>query len=94
MAAETIYLRGEGGGIHELDLPLPEGIAERYSKGLLTRVNADGSPYGDDAQAEVERPTKSDPKADWVRWAVAQGADAEEADGMTKADLVEHYGAE
>lgn len=93
MAAETIFLRGEGGGVHELDLPLPEGIAERYSKGLLTRVNADGSPYEGDTKAEVERPAKSGSRADWVRWAVSQGADAEEADGMTKADLVEHYGA-
>lgn len=43
--AETIHVRGEGGAIFAMDLPLPEGIAERYERGLLVRVNADGSPY-------------------------------------------------
>ena len=43
--AETIYVRGEGGAVIAMDLPLPEGIAERYERGLLRRVNPDGSPY-------------------------------------------------
>lgn len=42
--AETIHLRGEGGHIFAMDLPLPEGIAERYERGLLVRVNPDGAP--------------------------------------------------
>ncbi|MFJ2707847.1 hypothetical protein ACIO3R_32305 [Streptomyces sp. NPDC087428] len=43
--AETIHVRGEGGHIFAMDLPLPEGITDRYERGLLVRVNADGSPY-------------------------------------------------
>ncbi|MEV7584395.1 hypothetical protein [Streptomyces erythrochromogenes] len=43
--AETIYVRGEGGAIIAMDLPLPEGIAERYERGQLPRVHSDGSPY-------------------------------------------------
>ncbi|MEU6295013.1 hypothetical protein [Streptomyces erythrochromogenes] len=43
--AETIYVRGEGGAIIAMDLPLPEGIAERYERGQLARVHSDGSPY-------------------------------------------------
>lgn len=43
--AETIHIRGEGGHIFAMDLPLPEGIAERYERGLLARVSADGSPF-------------------------------------------------
>lgn len=43
--AETIYVRGEGGAVIAMDLPLPEGIAERYERGQLRRVNPDGSPY-------------------------------------------------
>ncbi|MFG2670492.1 hypothetical protein [Streptomyces sp. NPDC048445] len=43
--AETIHVRGEGGHIFAMDLPLPEGIADRYERGLLVRVNTDGSPY-------------------------------------------------
>lgn len=43
--AETIYVRGEGGAVIAMDLPLPDGIAQRYERGLIKRVNADGSPY-------------------------------------------------
>ncbi|MGW2044643.1 hypothetical protein ACWCPF_05600 [Streptomyces sp. NPDC001858] len=43
--AETIYVRGEGGGIFAMDLPLPEGIQERLDRGAIQRVNTDGSPY-------------------------------------------------
>lgn len=103
---ETIYLRGEGGGIHAMDLPLPESIAERLTKGMLQRVNKDGTPYrepgpGPEADKEPEAPTPTLPtaepaktahKAEWVGWAVRQGATPEDADGMTKADLIERYG--
>lgn len=43
--AETIHVRGEGGQTIEMDLPLPEPIADRLAKGQLRRVNPDGSPY-------------------------------------------------
>ncbi|MFC8429911.1 hypothetical protein [Streptomyces sp. NPDC057253] len=108
--AETIYVRGEGGGIHAMDLPLPEPIEERLRKGMLQRVNEDGSPYTEAADDEptgagkvpepgtqvqglpLTEPSKTAVKADWVGWAVVKGANAEEADGMTKADLIEKYG--
>lgn len=90
--AETIYLRGEGGGIHAMDLPLPEPIQERVTKGMLQRVNEDGSPYREPDPVEPTEPAKAASKAEWVGWAVAQGATPEDADGMTKADLVEKYG--
>lgn len=114
--AETIYIRGEGGGIHAMDLPLPEPIEERLLKGMLRRVNKDGTPYIEppaepDEDPEqttgagqvptpgqqvtgppLTEPGKNASKADWVGWAVVNGADAEEADGMTKADLIEKYG--
>jgi hypothetical protein len=97
--AETIYLLGEGGGIHAMDLPLPEPIADRLAKGLLRRVNEDGTPYVEQADDGVptpptEQPAKTAPKAAWVGWAAAQGADPEEAEGMTKADLIELYGGD
>ncbi|MFJ4987900.1 hypothetical protein ACIP9H_29365 [Streptomyces sp. NPDC088732] len=43
--AKTIYVRGEGGAIIAMDLPLPESIQERYERGLIQRVHSDGSPY-------------------------------------------------
>lgn len=111
--AETIYLRGEGGGIHAMDLPLPEPIEERLRKGMLQRVNEDGTPYvepvkdPDESGGDVGKvpaagqqvpglplaePAKTANKAEWVGWAVVKGATPEEADGMTKADLIEKYG--
>lgn len=96
--AETIYVRGEGGGIHPMDLPLPEPIADRMAKGVLRRVNADGSPYvegGPDTPAPpAEQPPQSAAKALWVGWAIANGADADEAEAMTKQDLIDAYGGE
>lgn len=50
--AETIHLRGEGGHIFTMDLPLPEGIAERYERGLLVRVDPDGAPAAPAAVAD------------------------------------------
>jgi hypothetical protein len=101
--AETIYLRGEGGGIHAMDLPLPEAIQERLTKGMLQRVNEDGTPYVEEPPEPSEdtakvpappltEPSKTANKPEWVGWAVVKGADPEEADGMTKADLIEKYG--
>ncbi|MFF0426905.1 hypothetical protein ACFYUJ_21135 [Streptomyces sp. NPDC004520] len=43
--AKTIHVRGEGGAVIAMDLPLAEGIQERFDRGLIQRVNADGSPY-------------------------------------------------
>ncbi|MFD0405015.1 hypothetical protein [Kitasatospora sp. NPDC127116] len=95
---DTIHVRGEGGAVIAMDLPLHEAIAHRLATGQLQRVSEDGSPYteGDDdvPSTPTKQPAKTDPKALWVGWAVAQGADPDEADGMTKNDLIEAYGAE
>lgn len=101
--ADTIFVRGEGGSVFEMDLPLPEGIAQRMEKGLIKRVQADGSDWLVPAAVPVEpevpapptvRPAASASKAAWVGWAVVQGIDPEEAEAMTKADLVELLGGE
>lgn len=39
-----------------------------------------------------ERPAVADRKSDWVDFAVSQGAARAEAEGLTKAELVELYG--
>lgn len=61
--AETIHVRGEGGHIFAMDLPLPEGIADRYERGLLVRVNEDGSPHAG-APASAPTPVPQDPDAE------------------------------
>lgn len=94
--AETQYFLGEGGVVWAHDLPLSEPIAEKVTKGYLRRVHSDGSPWTDEQgkpPATEPRPAVNAPKADWVGYAVrSHGVEPDEADGMTKADLVEKYG--
>lgn len=97
-ATETAYFRGQGGAIHAMDLPLPEVMAEQVTKGYLVRVTADGTPYAepaDDGQepAPPPRPAQSAAKAEWVGYAVrAHGATPDDAEAMTKQDLIDTYG--
>jgi hypothetical protein len=44
------------------------------------------------AEEPTAPPAQSAAKAEWVRWAVVCGASTEEAEAMTKADLIEKYG--
>ena len=98
--AETIYVRGEGGAIFVMDLPLPEAIADRLDKGQIKRVDSDGSPYSGAGRAaeqgsaltegSVPRPGARAGKDDWVLWAAAvHGLSTEDAEAMTKAQLQE-----
>lgn len=45
-----------------------------------------------DEPPATDKPAASDRKTDWVDWAVTQGADRDDAEAATKADLVEKYG--
>lgn len=47
-----------------------------------------------DGEEYVNQPAKSAVKEAWIEWAVASGANREEAEAMTKADLIETYGQE
>lgn len=102
---ESIHVRGEGGVIWEMDLPLPEGVAQRLAKDDLVRVHADGSRYeepepeGPGAPSDpdpfaTKRPADSASKKDWVVYAVSKGATVNDAEGLTKAELIELYGQE
>ena len=96
----TAWYRGEGGSVMQMDLPLPEGIAQRVKAGAIVRVaGPDGAPY---APAEGDAPAPAPPttrpldsalKADWVAWAVACGADYETVTGATRHDLIDKYGS-
>lgn len=98
---QTIHVRGEGGAVIAMDLPLPEGIAERFERGQLVRVHADGSPYhgppvpaaaqgSELTEGLVPRPNARAGKDDWVLWAMAVHALPEAtAEAMTKAQLQE-----
>ncbi|PRB01757.1 hypothetical protein [Microbacterium sp. MYb64] len=89
-----IFVRGEGGTVFKLDLPLHETIEQRLHRGYLTRVaNADGGVYtGEDAGTVTSRPALTALKPDWVSWAVVQGMTPDDAEALTKTDLIERFG--
>lgn len=94
---ETGFFRGAGGGAFELSLPLSENMRNQEIRGELVRVNPDGSPYEahgamDLTAGEIRRPGVNAPKNEWVGYAVSQGMSVDDADAMTKADLIEKYG--
>ncbi|PCN47005.1 hypothetical protein Csp2054_14275 [Curtobacterium sp. 'Ferrero'] len=100
---DTIHILGEGGGVFELSLPLHETIADKLKKGIVRRVNADGSPFDEHARPTgVEpadtRPTVRASKDDWVAWSVAESErrgtpiTIDDAQALTKDQLIEAYG--
>lgn len=54
MAADTWYIKGEGGAVIPMVPPLPEGITARLRSGALQRVTADGARWVADAPAAAE----------------------------------------
>lgn len=54
---ETGFFRGEGGTVWEMDLPLSGYAAANCEKGLLRRVNPDGSDW-EDPTVDVVVPVK------------------------------------
>ncbi|CAL9480289.1 hypothetical protein SUDANB99_03068 [Streptomyces sp. enrichment culture] len=49
-------------------------------------------PNDDNGPDDIERPARSASKAEWVAYAVAQGADQDDAEQSTKDALIERYG--
>lgn len=58
--AESWFMRGEGGSIILMDLPLPEAIQQRVDAGMIVRVNADGSPWYDSDPELAPEPVSDD----------------------------------
>lgn len=100
---EQMWIRGENGALHCMDVPLPPGIQHRLDRGDLTRVNEDGSPWHEPGEEVLEPPRgdlppdapplpkRTENRAVWTEFAVSQGMDRETAAGMTKAELVETF---
>jgi hypothetical protein len=88
--ADQVFIRGEGGSVFIMDLPLHEAIEDRLRKGYLTRVNEDGSAFIEGLP--TSRPNVNASKAEWVGWSVAQGMTPDDAEALTKTDLIEKFG--
>lgn len=96
-----MWIRGENGALHCMDVPLPPGIAHRLNRGDLTRVFEDGTPWVEPSDSEESEsgpaapvdapplPKRTDNRAVWTEFAVSQGMDRATAVGMTKAELIE-----
>lgn len=87
---DSIFVKGEGGSIIRMDLPLPEAIESRLLRGHLHRVDENGDPYTE----ERARPAINALKSEWVGWAVFNGATPDAAEAATKQDLIEQYGVQ
>lgn len=73
----------------------PAALAYCRSAGYTiepTDDQADEAPAAEAPNLTPSRPTTSGTKAEWVAWAVACGADPQEADRLTKQQLVDTYG--
>lgn len=102
-APPTGFFLTEGGSVIEMDLPLPEAIAQRVLKGAIIQVaDADGTPLEEpvapadpnavDRVAVMAPPPRDASKAVWVGYAVKFGGmTPDAADAMTKADLIERF---
>lgn len=94
--SKTVHILGEGGAVFALALPLSEPILDRLSKGYLKRVNADGTPFVEKSERVQPAPYAS--KGEWVGWAVHTSQSTEtpitpdDAEALTKQDLIERYG--
>jgi hypothetical protein len=53
---------------------------------------SDPKPSKQSEPEEVDVPTHSAAKAEWVDFAVSQGLDREEAEGYTKQELIDEFG--
>lgn len=94
---EIVHIRGEGGAVFAMALPLQRDIAKRLARGHLRQVNPDGTPLAGSgavdepaAPAAAERPAQSASKADWVSYAVRSlQLSPEDAEAYTKQDLID-----
>ena len=97
--SESIHILSEGGTVFELSLPLHEVVEGKLAKGQIRRVNADGTDYTEKVPDDVPAPPTSRPainasKGDWVAWAVVQGLTSDDAEALTKQDLIERFGVD
>lgn len=89
MGAETIHLRGEGGGVFAFDLPLPEGVQCRVDRQELVRVNADGTPWVEPVEPEKPLTPKEQLQADASALGLGTDGKADEIKARIEAHVVD-----
>ncbi|MCW2904457.1 MAG: hypothetical protein JWO67_6722 [Streptosporangiaceae bacterium] len=95
-----IHLRGESGAVVYFDRDaLPEGVQKRIDRGDLIPCEPDGTvpPVPEDLVPDVPPPDapplpkRAAPRDAWVLFALSQGMDREQANSMTKAQLIAEF---
>lgn len=97
--AQQITVRGEGGFVFLMDLPLPPEIKKRIDEGALTVISGrslEEPPVDQGVEAAkpdvaqgLEEPALYAPKPEWIAYAVQKGVDSEEARTLTKEQLIQ-----
>lgn len=91
----AIYVRSTGSHVAEREIPAPGSKRDRELAALAedseSNWRREGDPLADEVPDEPKRPTKSGSKADWVAYAVSQGASEEDASAATRDDLAALY---
>jgi hypothetical protein len=81
-----VHKRVEGA---EVELDANGAPRRKQSESTVTGEDVAGT----ERETEPTAPAQSDIKAAWVDHAVTQGEDPAEAEGSTKAELIEKYGS-
>lgn len=96
LLASVFYQRQEDGRRKRFtkgdEVELSDDKAARLLKAGAVAPVEKAKPKVEEPADTDERPKQVAPKADWVDWAVSQGADRAEAEEMTKADLIAEFG--
>ena len=69
-----------------------DGVPGRTMPKFVVVERDYGAVAGEVPAPPTVRPAVNAPKADWVGWAVHNGASVDDAEASTKADLIEKYG--
>lgn len=96
LLASVFYLRQEDGSRKRFRQgDVVTGLSDDQVERLLKAgaIGSKSAPSQTEGDTDVDvRPKHVAPKAEWVDYAVTQGADREGAEDMTKAELIEMYG--
>lgn len=95
MTVNPTYVRASGSHVAERERPAPGSKRDRELAALAedpaTNWRREADPLDDEVFPEPKRPAKSGSKADWVAYAVSQGATEDDATAATRDELAAAY---
>jgi hypothetical protein len=99
VTAPLVLAKDQDGHTHHryedavIDWLSDEQAKHLLAEGLVEKISGRSVPKAEQPPEDADGPPKqAAPKADWVDYAVSKGADVDEAEVLTKQELVELYG--